>query len=51
MDLFNRILRMLRFIGLALGFSMSISNGVMRQALPGAPILPRIRCRAAPFAC
>ncbi len=46
MDLFNKILLMLHFIGLALGFSVSISNGVMlgiiTKAAPGErPVLAR----------
>lgn len=46
MDLFNKILLMLHFIGLALGFSVSISNGVMMgiiaRAAPGdRPVLAR----------
>lgn len=46
MDLFNKILLMLHFVGLALGFSVSISNGVMMgiiaRAAPGdRPVLAR----------
>ena len=46
MDLFNKILLMLHFIGLALGFSVSTSNGVMMgiiaRAAPGdRPVLAR----------
>ncbi len=46
MDLFNKILLMLHFMGLALGFSVSISNGVMMglivKAAPGErPVLAR----------
>ena len=46
MDLFNKILLMLHFIGLALGFSVSISIGVMMgiiaRAAPGdRPVLAR----------
>ena len=46
MDLFNKILLMLHFIGLALGLSVSISNivmlGIITKAAPGErPVLAR----------
>ncbi len=46
MDLFNKIVLVLHFIGLALGFSVSISNAVMMglitRAAPGErPVLAR----------